>query len=272
MLTKDLVSKKLLKRLLVDFGNQLFDLNIAQAELLNSEQARIEGKRADLVARVQDAEGASYILHVEIQNDNRGNVPIRMLRYYTDLAFEHVREDIKQCLLYIGKSPLTIPDHIQKPNLSYSYQVLDMHKQDGGDFLNSENPDALVLAILCNHKGLSSEDLVDQIVRELKRLHGAKLDSLRDSLMMLDVLASNRDLQNLVKESSEMLVEIEELGSYQLGLEQGVEQGLEQGSDRRQREIVLNLLSKLSPEQAAELSGVALSEVEAIAAARNSSE
>ena len=77
MLTKDLVSKKLLKRLLVDFGNQLFDLNIAEAELLNSEQARIEGKRADLVARVQDAEGARYVLHVEIQNDNRGNVPIK---------------------------------------------------------------------------------------------------------------------------------------------------------------------------------------------------
>ena len=77
--------------------------------------------------------------------------------------------------------------------------------------------------------------------------------------MMLDVLASNRDLQNLVKESSEMLVEIEELGSYQLGLEQG----LEQGSDRRQREIVLNLLSKLSPKQTAELSGVALAEVDA---------
>ena len=70
MLDKDLVSKKLLKRLLVGFGTQLFGLDIVEAELLSNEQQRIEGKRADLVARVKHSDGEIYILHVEIQNDN----------------------------------------------------------------------------------------------------------------------------------------------------------------------------------------------------------
>ena len=46
MSSKDLISKQLLKRLLVDFGTQLFKLNIIDAELLSSEQPRVEGKRA----------------------------------------------------------------------------------------------------------------------------------------------------------------------------------------------------------------------------------
>ena len=68
---KDLISKQLLQRILIGFGNRLFDLNIVEAELLSNEQARIESRRADLVARVKEADGKSYILHVEIQNDNQ---------------------------------------------------------------------------------------------------------------------------------------------------------------------------------------------------------
>ena len=263
MSTKDLISKQLLKRLLVDFGTQLFKLDIVEAEMLSTEQPRVEGKRADLVARVQSAQGESYILHVEVQNDNRADLPLRMLRYYSDLALEHMGEEVKQYLLYIGKAPLTMPNHVQTKDWRYCYKLLDMRSQNSEDFLDSDNPDALVLAILCDPKGRELGALVNHIVSELRRLHGPKLDSFRDSLTMLDILASNRDLQHLVKESSAMFeIELEKLGLYQLGVERGVEQG----SERRQQQIVLHLLSKFSPEQAAEFSGVSLDEVNLIAA------
>ena len=67
--------------------------------MLSSEQARVEERRADLVARVKNNHGKSYILHVELQNDNQKNMPLRMLRYYTDLALEHKGEEIEQHLL-----------------------------------------------------------------------------------------------------------------------------------------------------------------------------
>ena len=262
MPNKDLISKQLLKHLLLDFGNQLFGLDIIEAELLSSEQPRVEGKRADLVAQVKEAQGASYILHVEVQNDNHADMPIRMMRYYTDLALEHTGEAIKQYLLYIGKAPLTMPNHLETPDWRYCYEVLDMRSKDSDDFLSSDNPDALVLAIFCGLKGRDPEALVTHIVKELVRLHGDKLDNLRNSLMMLDVLASNRDLQHLVKENYDMFFDIEKTGLYQLGLEQG--------SERCQQKIVLNLLAKFTPEQAAEFSGVPLSEVKAIAKASKS--
>ena len=188
---KDLISKRLLQRLLIGFGNRLFDLNIVEAKLLSNEQARIESRRADLIARVKEADGKRYILHVEIQNDNRRDMPLRMMRYYTDIALAHPSESIIQYLLYIGRAPFTMPDHVRGYDWRYGYKVLDMRDQDSEYFLNSENTDALVLAILCDPGGLGNNALVAHIIKELRRLHGDKLDSLRDSLKMLDVLAGN---------------------------------------------------------------------------------
>ena len=42
MPSKDLISKQLLRQLAVDFSNQLFGRNIVEAELLSSEQQRVE--------------------------------------------------------------------------------------------------------------------------------------------------------------------------------------------------------------------------------------
>ena len=244
MPNKDLISKKILKRILVEFSTQLFGLNIVDAEPLDTEQPRIEGKRADLVARIKDIEGKSYILHVEIQNDNQAHFPIRMLRYYTDLALIYPGEDIKQYLLYMGKADLTIPDNIQNPDWHYCYQILDLSKHDSEDFLNSANPDALVLAILCDFKGRDPHALVAEITSKLRRLHGDQLDSLRDSLVMLDILATNRDLQHLVKENSAMFIEVEKLGIYQLAMERGLERGMERGEQKGLQKAVTALAQR----------------------------
>ena len=266
MSDKDLISKQLLQRILIGFGNRLFDLNIVEAELLSNEQARIEARRADLVARVREADGKSYILHVEIQNDNQRDMPLRMMRYYSDIALAHAGEKIVQYLLYIGKAPMTMADHVSDDGWQYRYRVLDMRDQDSEHFLNSDNPDALVLAILCDPKRLEPNALVAHIIKELRRLHGDKLDNLRDSLKMLDVLSGNRGLQNIVEETIDMYIDEEKLGIYQAVKKRSEARGIKKGEARGLRKMVLRLLTKLPPEQVADLSGMSLAEVEAIAA------
>ena len=271
---KDLISKQLLQRLLIGFGNRLFGLNIVEAELLSNEQARIESRRADLVARVREAEGENYILHIEIQNDNQRDMPLRMLRYYSDIALAHLDEKIVQYLLYIGKAPLSMSDRVDGYNLRYCYKVLDMRKQNSEYFLNSNNPDALVLAILCDPKSLEPNALVAHIIKELRRLHGDKLDNLRDSLKMLDVLSGNRGLQDIVEETINMYIDEEKLGIYQAvkkksearGIAKGEARGIKKGETRGLNKMVLKLLAKLPPEQVAELSDMSLDEIQAIAA------
>ena len=78
---------------------------------------------------------------------------------------------------------------------------------------------------------------------------------------MLEVLAGNRNLQNLVKENVEMYIDVEKLGIYQLVKEKGRAEGLELGEQK----MLLQFLEKLSPEQVAELSGVPLEKVRDLA-------
>ena len=112
---------------------------------------------------------------------------------------------------------------------------------------------------------------------------------------MLDVLSGNRGLQDIVEETINMYIDEEKLGIYQavkkrseaIGIKKGEARGIKKGEARGEargikkgeargearglRKMVLRLLTKLPPEQVADLSGMSLTEVEAIAATAESS-
>lgn len=54
---KDIISKDILKRLLLDMAVYLFRLDLIDAELLSTEQQRIEDRRADLVPHPTSIDG-----------------------------------------------------------------------------------------------------------------------------------------------------------------------------------------------------------------------
>lgn len=69
MAEKDIVSKSA-QHLAADIANILLALDIEQdsVELLQTEQQRVESRRADMVARMRKRQtGEKLILHVEIQ-------------------------------------------------------------------------------------------------------------------------------------------------------------------------------------------------------------
>ena len=129
MAEKDIVSKEILKRIAVDIAQVLLHLKVDHAEIIETEYQRIEDRRADLVAQMQGAEG-SFILHIEIQNDNQPNMPWRMLRYRNEIGHSQPKHDIRQYLISIGKAPLRMVDHIQQTGLDYHYRIIDMHTVD----------------------------------------------------------------------------------------------------------------------------------------------
>ena len=142
----------------------------------------------------------------------------------------------------------------------------------------------------------------------LRHIYRDDLVNLRDRLLALEVLATNRNLLPILKQSeSEMLtVDIESLPSYQIGWEKGEAMGINKGKaegeaigiskgeaigiskgeaigiskgeaigiskgeaigiSKGEARLVRALLRKQSPESVAELTGMELSRVLAIAA------
>ena len=130
----------------------------------------------------------------------------------------------------------------------------------------------------------------------LRHIYRDDLVNLRDRLLALEVLATNRNLLPILKQSeSEMLtVDIESLPSYQIGWEKGEAMGINKGEaigiskgeaigiskgeaigiskgeaigiSKGEARLVRALLRKQSPEAVAELTSMELSRVLAIAA------
>ena len=183
----------------------------------------------------------------------------------------------------IGKAPLSMPAGLREPDIDYRYTVLDMHQVDCSGLLTQDNPDALVLAMLCDFGERQPQAVVNGIFLRLRELLGDDSRRLREYIDMIEVLSENRDLKSYVKEAESMLtqVNIEQLPSYELGMEKGMETGMEKGMEKgmergveqgvekgmtvgfhkAQLRLARNLLDLLSDEVIAERMGLPLETV-----------
>ncbi len=236
MAEKDLISKDLIKRLIQEISTHIFGLNLDSIEVLETQFQRIEERRADIVVKVTEA-GRTYILHIEIQNNNQSIMPVRMLRYKTDLIFQYPHIDIVQYVIYIGKAPLSMSSAIISEGIDYQYHLIDMHTIDCQHFLQHSNPDALVLAILCDFKDQDASDVIHYIIQELKIYHQENEQGFRTSMLALEILSTNRDLKEQVQYEEKKMLSMrwDELPSYDIGLEQGLEKGIEKGIEKGEK-------------------------------------
>jgi predicted transposase YdaD len=272
---KDIISKQLIQRIAVDLAVYLLELDIEfdDLELLSTEKQRVEDRRADLVAKVNH-QAESFVLHIEIQNNNDANMPLRMLRYYTDIALAHSDLPIRQYVIYIGKAALQMPAYKKDSGLNYHYTIINMHNIDYLQLLKQDSPDAIVLAILCDFNADSEHEAVTRIVRQLHgKLH---LDPkrLREYMYMMEILSDNRNLKTAIKKAETVItdINIENLPSYELGMEKGlatgmergIERGMENGVEKGIQQMIKQLLIKNSPKKVAELTEMSLSEVLAV--------
>ena len=232
---KDIVSKDILKRIAVDIARVLLHLRVDQAEIIDTEHERIEDRRADLVAMMSGPEG-QFIMHVEIQNGNEAAMPVRMLRYRTDIMLARPDQDIRQFLIYIGRAALAMTDHLGQTGLEYHYRIIDMHTVDCQALLAQDNPEALVLAILCDFKQRPAREVIHFIITRLQQLTADNTPRFREYMRMLEILSTNRDLADTIKEEEKMLSQVNytQLPSYQLGLEFGEIKGRSEGRSEGQ--------------------------------------
>ena len=277
MTAKDIISRETLKRLTTDLARHLLAIDGEAVELLETQNQRVEDRRADLVARMRAPDGNEFLLHAEIANNNKRDMPLRMLRYYTDIRLVGHRGPIRQFLIYIGTNPLGMPDGIDEPELlDYHYRLVDMHRVNCAELLVQDNPDALVLAVLCDFGGRDPQEAINYIVRRLSELTGADEQRFREYMTMLEVLSENRNLQSHVEEAERMLtqIEIERMPSYAIGLERGEirgeqrgeQRGLERGRAIEKRLIVRKLLNRMEVSEVAGVLGMNPEEVTHIAA------
>jgi predicted transposase YdaD len=137
--------------------------------------------------------------------------------------------------------------------------------------LVQDNPDALVLAVLCDFGGREAQEVVGYIVRRLRELLGADEQRFREYMTMLEILSENRGLKAQVIEAQRMLtqVDVKQLPSYAIGYEDGEATGEARGEARGEALIVRRLLTRLDAGEVAALLGLSTEDVARIVATGN---
>jgi len=225
---KDITTKDILKNLAKELSIYILNLDIdEQIELIDKEFTRVEKREADLLFK-----SGKKIIHIEIQNNYHPSMAERMLRYYSDILLDYKSYNIYQFVIYIGQEDVKMRNTIIRDDISYRYRLIDMRDIPCQKFLESNNPSAISLSILCDFGDRDKQEVVNTII---KRLIESCSDSIEfhKHLKIIEILSSNRDLEEKVKKGETMLsVDIERMPSYQIGLEHGMERGMERGIEK----------------------------------------
>ena len=232
MPTMDVISKNLIHEVVQGMAHHLFHLDIVELTELPTETRRVEARQADIVLKAMDRTGEQFILHLELQNTNHPEMPLRMMRYYTDIALAHPGMAIHQYVVYTGQGKLNMADQVVHPTWCYRYQLINMSTLDYREFIGDGSPSALALAILCDFKEQSAESVCETLLYRLVNLLEDAPDDLLKFLKIMEFLSINRDLESIFKtKEAEMLstINIERMPSYQIGMEAGQIHGMERG-------------------------------------------
>jgi len=99
------------------------------------------------------------------------------------------------------------------------------------ELIQSNDPSAIALSILCDFKGQDKQIVVNTILRKLRELNDD--NAFEKYLEIVNLYSTNRGLEENVKQGVEMLtVDIEKTPFYQIGIEKGVAQGIKQGEKK----------------------------------------
>jgi len=233
---KDTISKKLIKELLVkDISKYILRIELDDFEFIDKEFERIESRRADIVLNVKN----EYILHIELQSSYESKMNYRMLRYFLDIR-EISTLPIKQYLINLSKN--NMKNYIKENNIDYNFNNINIKELDCETFLNTDSPDAIVLAILCDFNNKKPIEVSKQILLKLHNLLDSK--EFRRYVLMLEELSELRELKNTIKEAEVGLMTIkwEDLPSYEIGMEKGLYDGMQQGIEIERRNMIRTML------------------------------
>jgi len=230
---KDLILKNITKEAIKEVLKNILNLNINDFEFLDFEFPKIEKRDADILIKADNK-----IIHIEFQTNNDKNMHIRMARYFLEI-YSRYEFEIYQYVLFLGKK-LSMKNKISTNSCNYSYEIIDLKTIPCDRFLNVNNPNALVLAILCDFKNQNSKKVIKEILHRLYHLSKNEND-FRKYLLMLEELSTSRDLKSEIKEVEMGLQNLtwEDLPSYEIGLERGIQQGMQQGMQRGLKQGVL---------------------------------
>ncbi len=143
----DKIIKENLEAIFIPLTKKLLELDFEDAEEIADDLQITLETLPDCLKRVRQKDQKDFIIHIEFQASNEPYMPERMLLYYSMLLKKY-RLPIYQQVFYLGKDSAYMKTEIIQDNLSFGYNLLNLSTIPYFQFLNTDKPEEIILAIL----------------------------------------------------------------------------------------------------------------------------
>jgi hypothetical protein len=233
----DKIIKENLESLILPLARKVLNLPepAGLVEIPDDIQQTVE-RKPDFLKLVTDENGVGeYVLHLEFQTRNEADMLSRML-FYAALLYGKYKLPIRQYVFFIGNGRARMNRELIQDDLTFQYHIRNIADVDYTVFLDTQQPEEVILAILGN---LGSEPIESVIGQILQRLRATAHDTqaLGRFYKQLEVLSKLRDAQE------EVLNQLEAMPIYydletDIRYLQGKQKGIDEMIDRLPRAIL----------------------------------
>lgn len=226
----DKILRENLEAALPGLVKRLLDIHAVYSEELPDDVQHTKERKPDVLKKVTDKNGQTFVLHIEWQVTDEKEMVFRMAEYFY-MLWRRYRLPVRQYVIYIGEGIPTMTDHIHSVQSSFSYHLIVLSSIDYRLLLEADTPEEKILAILANFGNGDSQHIVKTIVNEVIAASDGEFATLRhiQQLYILSQLRIFEPENTAIMESIATWWKIERDPAYIIGQRDGIEQGIERG-------------------------------------------
>ena len=173
----DKIIKETIEKLGTPILQKLLGIDASSIENISSAVPRTIERRADFLKSGIDAvDFVRKLFHLEFQSEVHKKMLERLLVYYA-LFYEKYEMPVKQYVIYLGAGKWTAETAVDLSNLRFSYEVIAINAIDYELFVNSDQPEEIILSILANFKTSWIANFGSFTSRDSKSASGSSLPS-----------------------------------------------------------------------------------------------
>jgi len=227
----------------------LLGIHAEHSEELPDDVQHTKERKPDVLKKITDKNGETFVLHIEFQVTDEREMVFRMAEYYI-MLLRRYKLPVRQYVIYLGEGRPHMPDHILSEQMHFKYQIITLSAIDYHLLLCADNPEGKMLAILGNLGDSDPRQVVGTIVNEV--ITASKGDfSKQRHIQQLRILSKlrNLELENvaIMDSIAEIILNRKEKDPFYImgqreGREEGREKGREEGMEKKSHEFVQYLL------------------------------
>lgn len=262
----DRIIKENIEPILPSLAEKLFGIKFLRFEDVKDKiQATLEREPDYLGKALIAGFEQEEIVQFEFQSQNETHLAPRLLVYYA-LEFQKFKLPIRQFVIYIGLEPLrSIETAIEHPSLSFRFDIKDIREIPYDEFLSSDKPEEVILAILGSFKQENPEMIVEEILKRLlevtnkKRILGKYVFQLRN-------LSRLRKLQAITISKIINMPIVFDLTQEEIEEDFFFKKGIEKGIEKKTHDLIIALIEQavLSLKQIAQVADVSVEYVKEV--------